>query len=175
MLQKNIKKNKNICILTKTWTISFMAEPREKVKHRTGGQRSSSTRWKEQSSSKRWKHIVTKAESRFSAKEGASRSDQARPKTNMQVSLLTIILSGFEAEKKDDCYKCYQTLDGRFGDGKSEAHGKYSAKEGVRPNQARPQTNIKVDLFLVILAQLWSFADPWREVWRWKKRSPRKI
>ena len=130
-----------------------MAEPREKVKHRTGGQRSSSTRWKEQSSSKRWKHIVTKAESRFSAKEGASRSDQARPKTNMQVFLLTISLSGVEAEK-DDCYKCYQTLDGRFGDGKSEAHGKYSAKEGVRPNQARPQTNIKVDLFLVILAQL---------------------
>ena len=77
--------------------------------------------------------------------------------------------------KMDDSYKCYQTLDGRFGDGKSEAHGKYSAKEGVRPNQARPQTNIKVDLFLVILAQLWSFADPWREVWRWKKRSPRKI
>ena len=131
-----------------------MAEPREKVKHRTGGQRSSSQRWKQQSSSKRWKQIVTIAESRFSAKEGASRSDQARPKTNMQVFLLTIILSGIEAEKMDDCYKCYQTLDGRFGDGKSEAHGKYSAKEGVRPNQARPQTNIKVDLFVVILTQL---------------------
>ena len=91
---------KNISILTKTWTISFMAEPREKVKHRTGGQRSSSKTWKQQFSSKRWKQIVTIAESRFSAKEGASRSDQARPKTNMQVSLLTIILSGFEAEKK---------------------------------------------------------------------------
>ena len=37
-----------------------------------------------------------------------------------------------------------QALDGKFGDGKSEAHGKYSAKEGVRPNQARPQTNIQV-------------------------------
>ena len=124
------------------------------MKHRTGGQRSSSKRWKQQSSSKRWKQIVTIAEIRFSAKEGASRSDQARPKTNMQVFLLTIILSGIEAEKMDDCYKCYQTLDGRFGDGKSEAHGKYSAKEGVRPNQARPQTNIKVDLFVVILTQL---------------------
>ena len=38
----------------------------------------------------------------------------------------------------------FQTLDGKFGDGKSEAQGKYSAKEGVRPSQARPQTNIQV-------------------------------
>ena len=37
-----------------------------------------------------------------------------------------------------------QALDGKFGDGKSEAHGKYSAKEGVRPDQARPQTNMQV-------------------------------
>ena len=41
-------------------------------------------------------------------------------------------------------YAPLQALDGKFGDGKSEAHGKYSAKEGVRPNQARPQTNIQV-------------------------------
>ena len=37
-----------------------------------------------------------------------------------------------------------QTLDGKFGEGESEAHGKFSAKEGVRPNQARPQTNMQV-------------------------------
>ena len=50
----------------------------------------------------------------------------------------TRIKDGFQDEPS------IQTLDGRFGDGKSEAHGKYSAKEGVRPNQARPQTNIQV-------------------------------
>ena len=35
--------------------------------------------------------------------------------------------------------KPFQTLDGKFGDGKSEAQGKYSANEGVRPSQARPR------------------------------------
>ena len=43
-----------------------------------------------------------------------------------------------------------QTLDGKFGDGKSEAHGKYSAKEGVRPNgPARPQTHMQVICFIL--------------------------
>ena len=49
------------------------------------------------------------------------------------------------------CFILCQTLDGKFGDGESEAHGKYSAKEGVRPNQARPQTNMQVcDIFLLL-------------------------
>ena len=55
----------------------------------------------------------------------------------------------WRTEKKVVKDKCpHQTLDGRFGDGKSEAHGKYSAKEGVRPHQARPQTNIQVCFLL---------------------------
>ena len=75
---------------------------------------------------------------RFSAKEGAKRVDQARPRTNIQVDHCAgppIMISNYLA----------QTLDGKFGDGKSEAHGKYSAKEGVRPNgPARPQTHMQV-------------------------------
>ena len=78
---------------------------------------------------------------RFSAKEGAKRVDQARPRTNIQVAHCTgppIVISNQLA----------QTLDGKFGDGKSEAHGKYSAKEGVRPNgPARPQTHMQVICF----------------------------
>ena len=75
---------------------------------------------------------------RFSAKEGAQRREQARPRTNIQVHLYPF------GPDKFLTLKINQGLDGKFGEGKSEAHGKYSAKEGVRPSQARPQTNIQV-------------------------------
>ena len=88
-----------------------------------------------------WSTSVTLPRHRFSAKEGAKRVDQARPRTNIQVAHCTgppIVISNQLA----------QTLDGKFGDGKSEAHGKYSAKEGVRPNgPARPQTHMQVICF----------------------------
>ena len=36
-----------------------------------------------------------------------------------------------------------QTLDGKLGGGENEAHGKYSAKEGIRSNQVRPRTHVQ--------------------------------
>ena len=40
-----------------------------------------------------------------------------------------------------------QTLDGRFADGQTESKDKYSAKDGgARADQARPRTNIQVQL-----------------------------
>ena len=36
-----------------------------------------------------------------------------------------------------------QTLDGKLGGGENEAHGKYSAKEGIRSNQVRPHTHVQ--------------------------------
>ena len=112
-----------------------MAAPREKVKHRTGGQRSSSKRWKQQSSSKRWKQIVTIAEIRFSAKEGASRSDQARPKTNMQVFLLTLILSGIEAEKWMIATNAIRHSTGGLVMGKVRRTGSTAPKRGSDPTR----------------------------------------
>ena len=93
----------------------------------------------------------SEAHGKYSAKEGV-RPNQARPQTNIQVRFLafeTGVALKLASLSTVNCYSpklniCFQTLDGKFGDGKSEAHGKYSAKEGVRPNQARPQTNIQV-------------------------------
>ena len=82
------------------------------------------------------------------------RQDQTRPGQELTCRSSSTFFSSHQyyvLEKikkvvKDECP--HQTLDGRFGDGKSEAHGKYSAKEGVRPHQARPQTNIQVCFLL---------------------------
>ena len=116
---------------------SLKARQRVKVRHKTGWNICKIILGKVSKVVARQEKLVW-SWNRFSAKEGASRSDQARPRTNMQVPTDT---SCFEEKVFKDSH---QTLDGRFGDGKSEAHGKFSAKEGVRPNQARPQTNIQV-------------------------------
>ena len=100
-------------------------------------------------------HCCHPTKHRFSAKEGATRPDQARPRTNIQVfSSFTSSYCWVESDTQlracceGSSFVSFstlcQTLDGKFGEGESEAHGKFSAKEGVRPNQARPQTNMQV-------------------------------
>ena len=107
--------------------------------------------------------LFSKSTHRFSAKEGATRTDQARPRTNIQVLIketkkrnirikLTTPRTSIQVSVKKtswllsliSSFILCQTLDGKFGDGESEAHGKYSAKEGLRPSQARPQTHMQV-------------------------------
>ena len=60
-----------------------------------------------------------------------------------------------------------KALDGKFGDGQTESHGEYSAKEGAgRAAQARPGTNMQVGVKIPIIP---SILSPW-EGWKAKVR-----